>query len=115
MNRRTITQEQFWKECEARFGMNVRDWQFVCPMCGTKQSVASLLAAGVPLDKVEGVIAYSCIGRFTGQGDDGIAAKAEGKPWDKGCNWTLGGLLQMHELEVLHPDGTKRFCFEIAQ
>lgn len=112
--RRTITQEQFWKECEERFGPDVYNWRFICPMCGTQQGVNSLLNAGIPKDKVEGYLGYSCIGRFTGAGDEGIAAHNRGEAWDKGCNWTLGGLLQTHELEIVYPDGTKRFCFELA-
>lgn len=115
---RTLKQDEFLAEAKARFGPKVHDWKFVCPMCGTVQSVQQLLdavlAIGGKKDEVHGYIGYSCIGRFTRQGDAGIAAKNRGERWDKGCNWTLGGLFQTHELEVIMPDGNKRPTFELA-
>lgn len=114
----TITQDVFLAEAKRRFGDNVRDWKFVCPMCGTVQSVQQLLdaviASGDKKDDVHGYIGFSCIGRFTGQGDAGITAKNNGQKWDKGCNWTLGGLFQVHNLEVILPDGARRKTFELA-
>lgn len=112
--KQTITQDEFLAEARRRFGPNVRDWKFVCPACGTVQSVQQLLDAGVPKEKIDGVIGFSCIGRFTGQGDAGIAAKHRGENWQKGCNWTLGGLLQIHGLEVLI-DGKPRPTFNLAE
>lgn len=113
-----MTQDEFLAEAEARFGAKVRNWKFVCPMCGTVQSVQKLLdavvASGGKEEDVHGYIGFTCIGRFTGQGDAGIAAKNHGEPWDKGCNWTLGGLLQCHQLEVVMPDGRKRPTFDLA-
>ena len=113
-----ITQDEFLSEAKRRFGDNPRNWKFVCPMCGTVQSVQQLLyavlASGGKKDDVHGYIGYSCIGRFTGQGDKGISAKTKGIPWDKGCNWTLGGLLRVHTLEV-QIDGKPRPTFELAE
>lgn len=116
---KTITQAEFTSEAKRKFGDNVREWKFVCPMCGTVQSVQQLLdavlAAGGKKDDVHGYIGFSCIGRFTGQGDAGISAKNRGEKWDKGCNWTLGGLFRCHNLEVVMEDGHKRPTFELAQ
>jgi len=115
----TMTQEEFLNECQRRFGPKAKDWKFVCPACGTVQSVGQLkdavIASGGTKDDVHGYIAFSCIGRFTRQGDKGIASKHRGEKWDKGCNWTLGGLLTIHNLEVIMPDGKKRPTFEIAE
>lgn len=112
-----MTQSEFLEEATRRFGPNARDWKFVCPACGTVQSVQQLadavVACGGTKDDVHGYIGFSCIGRFTKQGDAGIRAKNRGKPWDKGCNWTLGGLLHIHELEV-EIEGRKRPTFELA-
>lgn len=112
-----MTQDEFLAEAQRRFGPKVRDWKFVCPMCATVQSVEQLLdavlASGGKKDDVHGYIGYSCIGRFTRQSDAGIAAKNRGQPWDKGCNWTLGGLFQCHTLEVLI-NGKPRPTFELA-
>lgn len=93
-----MTQDEFLAEAKKRFGESTRCWKFVCPMCGTVQSVQQLL------DAVHGYIGYSCIGRFTGMGDEGIAAHNRGEPWDGGCNWTLGGFLRCHTLEVTLSD-----------
>jgi len=61
--------------------------KFVCPRCGTEQSAQDLIDAGAGKDweDVQPFLAFSCVGRF----DD-----------SKGCNWTLGGFLQIHNLEV---------------
>ena len=115
---KTMTIEEFATEAKARFGNNIVNWKFVCPMCGTVQSVLELsnavVADGGTREDTEKYIGFSCIGRFTGQGDEGIAAKNKGLPWDKGCNWTLGGLLRCHTLEVILADGTVRPTFELA-
>lgn len=111
---KTMTRDEFLEEAKRRFGPKARYWKFVCPACGTVQSIQQLLDAGVTKEKIDGVIGFSCIGRFTGQGDAGIAAKNRGEKWDKGCNWTLGGLLRIHQLEVLI-EGTARPTFQLAE
>lgn len=113
-----LTHEEFLAEAKNRFGADVRDWKFVCPACGTVQTVRQLLdavvASGGTKDDVRGYIGFSCIGRFTGKSDDGIAAKHRGEKWDQGCNWTLGGLLHIHTLEVTMPGGA-RPTFALAE
>ncbi len=65
---------------------------FQCPICGTLQSANDLIEAGAgkDLDEVEGYVGFSCIGRFDKT---------------RGCDWTLGGLFGLHNLEVITPDG----------
>lgn len=93
---------------------------FSCPMCGTVQSASDLIAAGAgaDLDAVECYLAFSCVGRFTGAGPalNGKRARHPGG----GCDWTLGGLFQLHELEVVTEDGRRHPRFmpvaaEVAQ
>jgi hypothetical protein len=81
-----------------------------CPMCGTIQSGADLIAAGAgaDFDAVEKYLAFSCVGRFTGAGSP--RKVPDGQP----CNWTLGGLFTLHKLEVVTPDGKKHPRFELA-
>ena len=82
-----------------------------CPICCTVQSGADLIAVGarVEFDAVQHYLGFSCIGRLTGA--DG---HVKGAPPGKSCNWTLGGLLQMHELEVITENGERHPHFEPA-
>jgi hypothetical protein len=92
---------------------------FVCPICGTVQSMASLIAAGANPETVERFVAFSCEGRFSNVGpwpsDKDGSAKAERRRAIRGCNWTLGGLLRLHRLEIELPDSAEpRPTFVIA-
>lgn len=81
-----------------------------CPRCGTVQSAVDLISAGAGanFDEVEKYLGFSCVGRFTG------AASPRRLPDGKPCNWTLGGLFQLHRLEVVTPDGVHHPRFEPA-
>jgi len=86
---------------ESLFGKDIIEWRFVCPGCGTVQTGIDLHTIGnVPHDKIEACLAFSCIGRFTK---------------DRGCNWTLGALWQIHTCEIIYEDGSKRPVFEFAE
>lgn len=106
---RTIPLDQFRAEVKAQ-GVPIEHVAFRCPACRTVQSAADLIAAGAgaDLDAVERYLAFSCVGRWLNAGAQ--RAKADGKP----CNWTLGGLFQIHELEVVAPDGERHPRFELA-
>lgn len=84
-------------------GVERLDLAFVCPMCGTVQSMRTLIAVGVEPDQVEQYVGFSCVGRWTNAGPP--PARGEGISQGKGCDWTLGGLLQCHDLEVALPEG----------
>lgn len=106
---KTMTLDEFIAACKAQ--AKCRDEiVFICPMCGTLQSGKDFIEAGVGEDfeEIEKFIAYSCIGRW--QGADSPRKKPDGKP----CNWTLGGLLRTHKLEVITPDGKHHPRFELA-
>jgi hypothetical protein len=81
------------------YGDDVRAWVFECPICGNHQSGASVIARNPKIDKWDTWIHFSCEGRFT----EGV-----------GCNWTLGGLFQIHRLEVHSKDGKGTPSFEFA-
>lgn len=111
---KTMTHEEFLAEARRRFGEDPKKWKVVCPACGTVQSIQQFIDAGVSAEDISSCFAFSCIGRFTKQGDAGITAHHRNQPWDKGCNWTLGGLLRIHTLEVVI-DGHNRMTFELAE
>jgi len=94
----TMTVDEF-KEAIKSQNVPIEDVTFECPRCKTLQSANDLIKAGAGKDfeEVEGYIAFSCVGRWTK---------------DKGCDWTLGGLFQIHELEVITPDGEKHPRFK---
>lgn len=87
------------------------DLAWKCPICGTVQSAKDLIRAGAGknFDEVEKFLGFSCVGRWT---DAGPAR--DGDTPGKGCDWTLGGFLQLHKVEVLTPDGKRHPMFEVA-
>ncbi|MES2712009.1 MAG: VVA0879 family protein [Pseudomonadota bacterium] len=101
-----------------------RHFAFACPICGTVQSMASLVAAGCPSAEVQGAIGFSCEGRFSGAGpwpsSKDRSAKAAQRRQVRGCDWTLGGLFRLHALEIEWPEdrapaaADPRPCFEIV-
>lgn len=107
-NRRELPLDEFRAEIKAQ-GLEPLDYAFICPACNTIQSARWLIAAGAgaDFDAVQGTLGFSCVGRFTGAGGD---KREEGK----GCDWTLGGLFQIHKLTVVTPEGQKHPHFEVA-
>lgn len=107
---RTLTIDQFLAELHAQ-GVAHKHFAFRCPACGTIQSAASLIAAtaGATFQEVEKFLGFSCVGRFTG-----IGSHQKHVPAGFGCDWTLGGLFQIHHLEVVDAAGMRHPRFEIA-
>jgi predicted RNA-binding Zn-ribbon protein involved in translation (DUF1610 family) len=106
----TKTYEEVVSEMTAQ-GVPLEHVAFKCPMCGTIQSAADLMSvgAGKNYDEVAGYIGFSCIGRWTHH-----KPPPAQKGTQYGCNWTLGGLFQMHDLVVISPDGEKHPSFLLA-
>jgi len=87
----TLTVDEF-QSAIASQNVPSKDATYMCPKCGTLQSFNDLRNTGAfrKTEDILKVLAFSCIGR-----------------WDKskGCDWTLGGLFQIHELEVIDSKG----------
>jgi hypothetical protein len=107
---RTLTVKEFIAELKAQ-GVSKNNLCFVCPVCGTVQSAKDLIKAkaGKTFKDVEKYLGFSCVGRFIHMKP---APKEKGTQF--GCDWTLGGLFQLHKLEVVDEDGVKHPRFEIA-
>lgn len=106
---KTMTHDEFRSAIRAQ-AETPQQVVFKCPRCETLQSGEDLIAAGAgDWETVRVRVGFSCIGRFTGKGSP---SKEIGK--GHGCNWTLGGLFQMHQLEVITPDGERHPMFELA-
>ena len=110
MTIQTMTLKEFHDALKAQGVASRRHAALKCPMCGTVQSMHSLIQAGAGKteDDVEKYAGFSCVGRWTGAGSP--RPKPDGEP----CNWTLGGLLTLHELEVITPDGQRHPRFAPA-
>jgi hypothetical protein len=96
---RTISISDWRAEGKRRFGEKARFWKFKCVSCGEVQTGQDFLSAGLTPDEVLKVMGYSCIGRFVP---------------GRGCDWTLGGLLHIHQLEIEMEDGKRVPCFEFV-
>lgn len=106
----TLTLEEYHAALKAQ-GVPKIHLCMKCPMCGTLQSAHDLITAGAgkDFDDVETYLGFSCLGRFTH-----MKPPPKEKGNQVGCNWTLGGLLSLHELTVVTPDGKKHARFELA-
>lgn len=107
---KTMTVSEFHLACKAQGVTRQEDVAVVCPMCATVQTAVDLIAAGAGKDfgQVEKYLGFSCVGRFTG------APGPRKQPDGHACNWTLGGLFQLHKLEVITEDGKHHPSFEPA-
>lgn len=97
-----ITLEQYHSELRAQ-DVPRNDLAMICPACGGVQSGRDFIDAGeTEWETIETYLGFSCVGRFM---------KAGPPPKDKApenrCNWTLGGLFKIHELEVLIDENGK--------
>lgn len=97
-----ITLEDFKAKAIELFGKDPIKWKFKCPRCGESQSAEDFLDAGLDKNDVEKYIGFSCIGRFIDVAEE------------KGCDWTLGGLFQMHDIEISDDNGKSHPHFDLA-
>jgi hypothetical protein len=81
------------------FGKDPRGWRFKCPSCGHEQSHNEAKARKPDIGDTSGWIYFACEGRHTPS---------------VGCDWTLGGLLQIHALEVIEESGRAVACMQFA-
>lgn len=98
MKEKKVLSLEEWKEKGKKiFGTDdYKEWKFVCPACKNIQSFKDF--EGLVDDPLD-VFYFSCIGRYK----KGV-----------GCDWTLGGLLQIHETEVTDREGENHPVMEFA-
>lgn len=100
-----FTHADWQAEAVRRFGADPMGWKFVCPSCGHVASVKDWKDAGAP----EGAVAFSCIGRYTGAGDDKTFRRAGGP-----CNYAGGGLFGLNPVQVEFDEGKVQAVFAFA-
>ncbi len=81
---KVVLYDKWIKSLQKKFGNDSKNWKFKCPSCKNVQSGQDFIDAGVP-DKADNVY-QNCIGRYVS---------------GKGCDWTLGGLFQIHKTIVV--------------
>lgn len=88
----TLTLDEYVSALKSQ-NVDMKDATVQCPKCKTLQSISDFVNTGAikNLDEAGKHFGSACIGRFDNK---------------KGCDWSLGGLLQFHELEILYPDGS---------
>lgn len=103
---RKITYDEWGAEGIHRFGPDVMAWRFVCPCCGHVASTSDWKDAGAP----SGAVAYSCVGRWSGQKRDAFGGSGDGP-----CNYAGGGLFSVSPVIVSDHNDTAYFEFaEVA-
>ena len=97
-----MTKEEFKAEAVKRFGEDMMNWKFACPVCGNIASVEDYKKAGAP----SGAVGFSCIGRWIPDSQEAFGKKPveKGKP----CNYAGGGLFGLNPIEV---EGNYYFAF----
>lgn len=107
---KTITLKEYHAALRKQGTKDKSKLLLICPMCGTMQCANDLILAGAgkTFEEVVEYLGFSCVGRFTNAGPP--REKPDGRP----CNWTLGGLIQAHKLEVIMHDGERYPTFEVA-
>ena len=91
-----IQYEDWINQLKEKYGTDTNKWAFKCPSCGNVQTKQDFLDNNV--EDPENKVYYSCLGRYVK---------------GKGCDWTLGGLLQINKTSVFK-DGKVFPTFEIA-
>lgn len=83
------TVEEWQAEGLRLFGPATLDWAFRCPACGHVQTMRHMVMRGMTPEEAERRVYFSCEGR-----------------WHEsvGCDWTLGGFLQLHKAVIVEPD-----------
>lgn len=93
-----------WKAKGRELFGEPKDWQFLCPACGRRQSIAAAVKSlGITEKEASGFVYSSCEGR---------------RDASVGCNWTLGGLFRIHALEIDEegePKNVPAFIFDGMQ
>lgn len=107
---RRLTVGEYLAELKAQ-GVPRKHVAHKCIVCGTVQSMHTLVQVGCRSEDVQKFFGFSCIGRFTGAGPF-----EEGTPSGRGCDWTIGGLFGNlgRGVIVVTEDGVEHPRFDVA-
>jgi hypothetical protein len=102
-----------WKaEGVKRFGPDMKEWRFKCPVCGHVQTPRMFHEAGVHADRVTS----ECFGRHLPKEQRGGFSKDHSNPKIKSpCDYSAYGFFKLSPCEIEFPDGKKVECFGFAE
>lgn len=98
-----MTLDEYKAEAIKRFGEDIMQWKFKCPICGNVASAQDYKEAGAP----GGAVGFSCIGRWK-DGSRSAFSTETGQP----CDYAGGGLIRMNPISI---DGEEIGLFELAE
>ncbi len=102
-----ISHEEWIKEGESLFGKDKKNWKFKCPNCGNIQSYHDFKEkTSIKEENIEGVVYFSCIGRWIKDSEGTITNKSSP------CNYTNGGLFDFSKVRVIDKEGKEHSAFE---
>ena len=104
---RTVSHDEWQREAEDKFGSDIMQWKFACPVCKHVAAVQDWRDAAAP----KGAIAYSCVGRYAG----GKARKAFEESGNGPCDYAGGGLFRLNPVKVTGGPGGDNYVFEFAR
>ena len=99
----TLDYANWLAEGKLRFGGDLMDFTFVCPVCQYEQSARECIEAGME----SGAIGFSCIGRW-------LPPEQIKKGPPGPCHYAGGGLFKLNPIRVRMPDGTELPMFAFA-
>lgn len=101
---KALTRDEWVTEAKRRFGEDVYNWKFVCPVCKHVASVRDWKTAGAP----EGAVGFSCVGRWIEGSRSAFEDSGKGP-----CTYAGGGLFALNPVSVVHEKKTMGY-FEFA-
>jgi hypothetical protein len=89
---RRTTLDEYYQTGRLLFGEDTDNWRFICPSCGHIASVKEYTECDAP----ESAVAYSCIGRWTGEKYPAVSKNGSPGP----CDYAGGGLFRFNPVEI---------------
>jgi hypothetical protein len=109
MSKRYLKFEEWKAEGLKLFGDNMKEWRFVCPICGHVQTPRMFKEAGA---EEPGRATSECFGRLLPKGKRGGFSKQHSNPNVKSpCDYSAYGFFKLAPIEVEFADGLKVECF----
>jgi hypothetical protein len=100
-----ISADKWYEQGKRLFGPDMRDWKFVCPVCGYVAKAQEWIDAGAP----QNAVGFSCIGRWAGAKREAFGGKGPGP-----CDYAGGGLFRLNPVKVYNSN-TAMFKFAEEQ